>query len=367
MNNRQRLTSILNRSLPDRIPWVPRLEIWYEACRRTNTLPRQWKEMSLRQIEQELGLGTPAREGKIYDRVHEGVEIVNRQEGERSILSYQTPVGKLQQVTIQTEERQRLSLPGVVMEHLLKGPQDYPIWEWIVQHTTYTPAYEAYTQYDETINDDGLPMVLVEFSPFYYFLETLAGYNQAFYQLADYPEEVVHLLAVMSETQRAREWPVIADSPARLILTDAHISTQFTPPRIFKEYIYPYQRDLNDFLHAHGKSTAMHADADTSGILALIEQTGWDMVECFVTAPMVPVTLEQARQAWGNRVIIWGGLPSLMLSPSVSEIEFRDYCRRVFEIIEDGEAFILGVADNVMPDSLIERIAWISENLPWLK
>jgi hypothetical protein len=109
----------------------------------------------------------------------------------------------------------------------------------------------------------------------------------------------------------------------------------------------------------------MHADADTSGILNLIEQAGWDMVECFVTAPMVPVTLEQARHAWGNRVIIWGGIPSLMLSPSVSEAEFRAYCRRVFEIIGTGEAFILGVADNVMPDSRIERIAWISENLPY--
>jgi uroporphyrinogen-III decarboxylase len=364
MNNRERILTILNGQLPDRMPWIPRLEIWYEACRRANTLPSQWQNMSLRQIERELGLGTPAREGKVYDRVREGVEIIHQQDGERSVLSYHTPLGTLQQVTVQTEERWRLSLPPVVVEHLLKGPQDYKIWEWIVQHTTYTPAFDAYSRYDETIGEDGLPMVMAEFSPFYFYLESLAGYNQAFYQLADYPVEVNHLLAVMAEVQKDREWPIIANSPARLILTDAHISTQFTPPRIFMEYIYPYQRELNDFLHAHAKSTAMHADADTSGILKLIEQTGWDMVECYVTAPMVPVSLEQARQAWGNRVIIWGGIPSLMLSPSVSEVEFQAYCRRAFEIIGFGEAFILGVADNVMPDSLIERIAWINENLP---
>jgi hypothetical protein len=39
----------------------------------------------------------------------------------------------------------------------------------------------------------------------------------------------------------------------------------------------------------------MHADADTSRILDLIEQGGWDMVECFVTAPMASITLEQAK------------------------------------------------------------------------
>ena len=87
------------------------------------------------------------------------------------------------------------------------------------------------------------------------------------------------------------------------------------------------------------------------------------MVECFVTAPMVPLTLEQARTAWGDHLIIWGGVPSLLLSPSVPEGEFRAYIERLFDVIAPGKAFILGVADNVMPDSLIERIAWITERV----
>jgi hypothetical protein len=29
--------------------------------------------------------------------------------------------------------------------------------------------------------------------------------------------------------------------------------------------------------------------------------------------------------------------------------------------IKPGDAFILGVSDNVMPDSLIERVAWVSD------
>ena len=58
-----------------------------------------------------------------------------------------------------------------------------------------------------------------------------------------------------------------------------------------------------------------------------------------------------------------GGLPSTLLSPSVPEGEFRDYVNHLWEIIAPGEAFILGVADNVMPDSLIERIRWVSEQI----
>jgi hypothetical protein len=87
------------------------------------------------------------------------------------------------------------------------------------------------------------------------------------------------------------------------------------------------------------------------------------MVECFVTAPMVPLTLAHARQFWGDRVIIWGGLPSALLSPSVPEDEFRAYVYELFDVVAPGDAFILGVADNVMPDSLIDRVAWVSEQV----
>ena len=85
------------------------------------------------------------------------------------------------------------------------------------------------------------------------------------------------------------------------------------------------------------------------------------MVECLVTEPMVPFSLEQARETWDTRVVIHGGLPSTLLSPSTSEDDFRAYVYRLFDIIAPGDAFILGVSDNVMPDSLIDRVAWVSE------
>jgi len=167
----------------------------------------------------------------------------------------------------------------------------------------------------------------------------------------------------MAEAEKERLWPVLAASPARLLLHGLHLSTQFTPPKLFDRHVIPYYDGLMDMMHAHGKSVAMHADNDTSAILGHIARAGWDMVECFVTAPMVPVTLAEARAAWGDRVIIWGGLPSLLLSPSVPEREFRAYMRELLRVIAPGDAFILGIADNAMPDSLIERVEWVSELL----
>ena len=85
------------------------------------------------------------------------------------------------------------------------------------------------------------------------------------------------------------------------------------------------------------------------------------MAECFVTAPMVPVTMAQARAVLGREVIIWGGIPSVMLCEPVSDEQFAAYMHDLFRTISPGDAFILGVADNVMAEAKLERIEQVSE------
>jgi uroporphyrinogen-III decarboxylase len=151
------------------------------------------------------------------------------------------------------------------------------------------------------------------------------------------------------------------DSPARLFQHGLHLSSQMTPPRLFEQYVVPYYQELIPPLRARGKTVALHADNDTRAILSQIEKAGFGMVECFVTCPMVPTTLAEARAAWGERVIIWGGVPSVILEEPFTEEQFEEYMDELFETIKPGKAFILGVADNVMPGAKIERIRRITE------
>jgi hypothetical protein len=197
--------------------------------------------------------------------------------------------------------------------------------------------------------------------PFHYFLLHLAGYNQAYFEMVDHPEEFEHLLTVMTQVEKERLWPVVLDSPARLILHGVHFDSQMTPPHQFRKYITPYYQEFSALLHAKGKSLTWHADDDSKDILAEVKAAGFDMSECFCTAPMVEVTLEEARAAWGEDVIIFGGVPSIILEPTFPEAEFETYMRDVFRTIAPGNAFILGVADNVMPTSIIERVERISD------
>jgi hypothetical protein len=125
----------------------------------------------------------------------------------------------------------------------------------------------------------------------------------------------------------------------------------------------PHYRSFAERAHERDKVVACHADADTSLLLELIVEAGFDMAECFVTAPMVPVTLAAARAAFGTEVIIWGGIPSVLLCDPVTDAEFEAYMLDLWRTIAPGDAFILGVADNVMAEAKLSRIEWVSETI----
>ena len=361
MTNRERILAVLDRKSPDRIPWIARLQLWYHARLAERNVPARFRGMSLLEITRSLRTGNPARDGRVFRLRYEGMEVREEREPGVTRQRFITPVGQVTYGRILTGELEGRTDQGLPLEHPIQKLEDYRVWEYVAEHTYYDPCYDEYVAYEKQVGDDGFPMVSCGDCPFHYFLLNLCGYNNAYYEIADHPQEFEHLMTVMTQVEKERLWPAVANSPARLILHGVHFDSQMTPPRFFRRYITPYYREFSALLHARGKSLAWHADDDTKALLAEIRESGFDMSECFCTAPMVTVTLEEARAAWGTDVIIFGGVPSIILEPSFPEAEFEEYMRGLFRAIAPGDAFILGVADNVMPTSLIERVERISD------
>jgi uroporphyrinogen-III decarboxylase len=362
MTNRERMLAIMGGRSPDRIPWIPRLRIWHTAHARLGTLPERFQGMDRRQVEQELGMGTAGRGGRVFTEEQTGdVEVTTSREGSTTLTTYRTPAGTVSTRFRGSDELDRMGIQSLEVEHMIKEPRDFAVVEYLVTHKRYEPAYDDFHAYDARVGDDGYPLVGAGDCPFHIFLQEMAGYTNGYYLLSDCPEQVEHLLRTMEEGERERLWPVVAESPARLILHGIHFDSTLTPPPLFSRYITPYYRDFSDLLHQNDKTLCMHADNDSRLILGHLEEAGFDMVESFTTAPQVSCTLEQAREAWGNRVIIWGGLPSVLLEPAHPEEEFEAYMRQLFRTIAPGAAFILGVADNIMPDAMLGRLERVSE------
>ena len=45
MTNRERVLAIMDGKMPDQIPWIPRMLLWWLACRNTATLPERYGEV----------------------------------------------------------------------------------------------------------------------------------------------------------------------------------------------------------------------------------------------------------------------------------------------------------------------------------
>jgi hypothetical protein len=362
MTNRERLLAIMDRKSPDRIPWIPRMLIWYTAHKKLGTLPEAYSGMSLRELEHALGMGTPAREGRVFKTQLTGIEVRVHHGERETVTEYRTPVGTVTSTSRGTPELERVGIQQLEVEHMIKRPEDYDVVEYMIEHMDYIPTYDEYTAYEEEeVGEDGYPLMHAGDCPFHDFLQKLAGYEKGYLDLNDYPAKVEHLLTVMEQKDRDAAWPIIAESPARLILHGVHFGSEMTPPPMFREYITPYYKDFSALLHQNNKLLCFHADADSKLILECVKEAGFDMAETFTTAPMVDCTLADARRVWGTDVIIWGGVPSVILEEETLEEEFEAYMMDLFRTVAPGDAFILGVADNVMPAARIERIIRIGE------
>jgi hypothetical protein len=57
MSMRARVAAVLKREIPDRLPFVDRIELWYQHHRNSPTMPQPYRRMPINAIHQDLGMG----------------------------------------------------------------------------------------------------------------------------------------------------------------------------------------------------------------------------------------------------------------------------------------------------------------------
>lgn len=367
MNNRERVETILEGENPDRIPFMPRLRLWFSYHKRKGSLPERYRGKELSQVYKDLGLGNPARSGKVFDiGLKDPVEIKLRKNGRQITTLYKTPLGEIKT----TEKSSQAEFAPEVVEPLISSPADYEIARFVVDHLEFIPTFDDYKRYERQIDGSGLPLVPVGMWPphgtgvhcpihaiFRYFLGYKKGY---IHLLSKYPDQVKSLMASFEKKALIME-RIVEESPAKFILHGANVDYQITPPPIFKQYFLPYLKKFVKKMHSSNKKVAFHVDGESKGLLESIYETGVDCAECFATFPLVDkTTIKSARDAWGNKVVIWGGIPSTVLEYSFSKENFEKFIYNVLKEAAPGDTFILGISDNMMPSSEFDRLTRIN-------
>ncbi len=356
MTYRQRFRAVLRGEVPDRIPLVLRLDLWYKSALSDGSLPPECEGLSIPQIESKLDIGRSARFNVFQRLVMNDVETTETRENGLVLTELKLGAKTLRQTLARSSGQEASGMEAQPVEYYLKNSRDYETMTAIWEKAQWAVNHEGMETFIEDVGEDGLALMVLGKSPIHEIMIHYAGYENFYCHLADFPEKVECLLQVM-ESRFKELWPEVAQSSVELVLHGAHWSGAMTPPPIFRKYFLPYLSRFTQVMHAAGKQCVFHADADLTGLLDLVMETGMDVADCFACAPLVQQTLEQVRIAWGDKLIIWGGIPSTILLPSCPEEQFHAYLERFADEISDGRAIIVGVSDNVMPGTSYSRIS----------
>ncbi|MCD6362281.1 MAG: hypothetical protein J7M38_15595, partial [Armatimonadetes bacterium] len=389
MTHRERILAALQGRPVDRLPWVPRLDLWYNANRYCGTLPREWADASLPEIIADLGVGRHEVIPDFLDTEHPdegcdralGIEhcrnqpyrlrfrrterIVERS-GDELRVTWRTPVGEVSAKLLYTEQMRRDGVTLMhVSERVVKRPEDYDIIGFIFEDLEVVTDGGRYGELRDEVGDTGIAVAYcnVAASPVHHLLKELVPYDQFYYDLHDRPEIILRTAERMTGYFDAVV-DACAESDAEVVLFGANYDVSLTTPPIFAEHIAPTLTRVADRLHAAGKLLATHTDGENDGLLHFYGECGVDMADSVCPAPMTRLPLAEYRREFGTRPAIWGGICSVsVLDQAMTDEEFEAHLDDVIGAVGDGRGMIFSIADTTPPDASLARIRRIGERL----
>jgi hypothetical protein len=287
-NWRERILAIISGGTADRVPAIFRLSRWYKRRAHAGTLPSEVTGKTLAQIENYLGLGRSARYAKIYRvQFRPPVECIISREGDLVITEYRTPRGNLRRVARFGPGDEVAGIDPSFIEFPIKTWDDYAACAEVFRHMQFVPAYDEYKRYDAEIGPAGLPMAVIGAIPFHHLLQEWTGYEKGYLDLFDREDVFLETVEAGNQAYR-RMWDVVADSPARLVMHGVNFDSKTTPPPMFRQHWLPYLKPFIERMHQAGKYVACHADGNMSKLLNETLEAGFDVADCFASAPLVP-------------------------------------------------------------------------------
>lgn len=306
MTNRERILAASRKQPTDRLPFFH----YWRHCQ------TGWAERECRN----RGMGICWLRPPYVEKLH-GVEIEEKRmvvHGRAVIRrTFSTPVGKIYEDELREPGTGQYKLMRSwkghqpwITERLLKGPDDYKVLKYIVEHTEYLPDYFPIEQAMDWLGDEGIVLDGLPHSPMQMLMIHWLGSEEGrfFYHLADYPDLIEELCQAVSKS-RDPLYEIAAKSPAPVSLCGDNIDGVLANPKLFERYFMPEYEKQSKPLHRHGKLMAVHMDGRLSVLKELIGRTPIDIVEAIHPPPMGDLPIGEALAAWPNKAL-WVGFPS---------------------------------------------------------
>jgi len=386
MNHKQRMLATIAGKPTDRMPWAPRLDLWYNARKRSGTLPSEYRNATLAEITDDLewafhavvphfkdlrdpsddvhrGLGIYNLRTMPCRTVFRDVEVSARHEGDETVVEYRTPVGSVRTKVLYDDAMRDAGISiSHITEYAVKSADDYEAVAHIFANAEVAPNYDGYGEFAAQVGDRGFAAGYVSLagSPMHLLQRELMPVDLFFYELYDHPRELARCAESIG-VYFDRVCRVTAESPTDVVLFGANYDATVTYPPFFQEHIMPWLQRCADTLHDKGKFLLTHTDGENTGLLDHYLESRIDIADSICPSPMTKLTLKQVRDRFAGDITIMGGIPSICLvKESMPDRDFEAFLDMFFSGLGAGDHLILGVSDTTPPAADLDRLKKIA-------
>lgn len=342
------------------VPFNIRHEYWYYVNRAAGTLPPEYEGLDLADICWSWGATWRCYSGYYVEscvRVsYEGASFRVERRGRRAVVTIETPRGLLRRVVAYDQ----WGLSSQTLEYPVKSLEDFRILESLLEGVKVEFDEEAYERLRRRVGDKGFVTYFFPHSPLQALFLDWMGIPATIRMLRLERGRVEELMEVIHE-HNWRFYEVLARSPIRILNLGENIDVRITSPELFRRYCLPVYREVADYLHGFGKYVHVHVDGYARQLLPLLRETGLDGIEALTPKPAGDFTLEEARAALGDEMVILDGIPYLLFLPHVSVDVLEKFVKRIVELFEGR--LILGISDELPPPADVERVKLVSRLL----
>jgi corrinoid protein of di/trimethylamine methyltransferase len=398
MTHRERILRVARGEKVDKIPWVPRIDLWHNANELAGTLPKKYQGLSVEEIHIKEGwplhkiIPEYLKPEKPEDIIHRAIGLyklkefpydfefssdvdihVKTEENDDEYMTrveYHTPKGLISVCHGYTGEMQKSGASITwVKEHAIKSVLDYPALAHIFGTLKLKPAYDRFSQWKNFVGEDGVAFAqglgIACSSPMHFIQKTLLSATDFYLHYKDHHKEMEELAEAIANCYN-QLISILADSPADIVLWSANVDDMITYPAYFEKDIVPWCKKASDALHANGILAAMHSDGENKGLMDLIPQCGMDIADAVTPYPMTKVRIEEYYDRWcrTDKLTIHGGIPEMMLiEESSTWDDLKTYLAHMFKVISPGNRLIVSIGDTSPPSTEFDRLIYIGDQI----
>jgi len=354
MTNRERLIKIFSYEKPDRVPWFADLDYWYGAHKLAGTLPDKYQGDGYFELNRDNGCGFYLQGYFPFEEDTGSVRFQKTRKGNDTVTTMATPLGSLTEVS----RFLPVSSSSAFVKHFVESEEDLPAFQYYIESLSFKANYGEAERRKSIINDNGGVLCYTPRSPFMQCATTFFGVEPLMLMLADIPERIEQILRLM-ESKYDLAARLAIDSPAEMIMIPENLSSEVVGG-YYTQYLRPYEQKWISEIKKAGKISFIHMDGTLRGLIRQVAETGFDVIEAVTPAPVGDMTMEEIVSCIPERTIIWGGAPGIMFTPNVPEAEFIRHIKSMLDIMITSPRFVLGVADQVPPNGIMERVKKVS-------